>query len=475
MKKKTIKITELRTRCNLGERAFQNIHCQKANLKDLELHRIDFQGANLDYAKFTNTLLQEASFANAHLASADFQRAQLQQANFQGAYLHGSRFQSSNLQRANLSNTNLRGTEFGKADLQGAPFKGADLLGAYFVEANLKGVDLNEAICNESTHFSKDFDPITAGAYVITFGASLKQANLQEKDLTESNLEEANLEEANLQNANLRGVNLKQANLKNANLQGANLQGANLQKANLQGADLRKAYLKKIAPLEEGIDHRIYRYAGGDTVNLQGADLRGAILPPVEMMEGANLQGADLQGVQLEDGKDLDQYLSTHGLVLTSKTIASSTAKLLNIENLLNPKNLKAVKRRITTSINQRRGQPQFREALLQAYSVRCAVTECNTEEALEAAHILPYSEDGLNHTSNGLLLRADIHTLFDLNLIAIEPETYKIYLAAKLREGSYKELHERILSLPQSKSWWPSKLALQWRWQQCAWIKDCK
>ena len=51
----------------------------------------------------------------------------------------------------------------------------------------------------------------------------------------------------------------------------------------------------------------------------------------------------------------------------------------------------------------------------------------------LEAAHINPYRGESDNHPDNGLLLRADIHTLFDLNLLGIEPDHFRVELHPSL------------------------------------------
>lgn len=467
MKKRPITAKELCIRYASGERDFHNIHCKNINLQDLDLREINLEASNLICAKFKDSNLQESSFINTQLDSASFQRAQLQESNFRGAYLQHTDFQGAKLSTADLSNTNLREARFTEADLKGANLFRADLRGAYFVGAQLQGVNLNQALCNETTYFPKGFDPAAVGAYVITSGGYLKGANLQDKNLEETNLEEANLEGANLENSSLKGANLQQANLQGANLQGANLQGANLQGANLQGANLRKAYLKKIEEAIEHVDYRLYRYAGGDIVNLQGADLRGAILPSIEMMEGANFQGAILQEVQLEDGKNLKAYLSADDCVSAIKTISNPNSESLNIENLLNPKNLQSAKRRVTTSIKQRIGQSQFRTSLLEAYDKRCAITECDAEEALEAAHIIPHSNNGISNNSNGILLRADLHILFDLYLLVIEPKQREILLAASLLNSSYRELEGKRLRLPQFERDYPAQAALEWRWKE--------
>lgn len=75
----------------------------------------------------------------------------------------------------------------------------------------------------------------------------------------------------------------------------------------------------------------------------------------------------------------------------------------------------------ILRAIKSRRGQASFRNALLQAYSQTCFITGCKTEHVLEAAHIVPHGDETNYCVFNGLLLRADIHTLFDLELLSID------------------------------------------------------
>ena len=110
--------------------------------------------------------------------------------------------------------------------------------------------------------------------------------------------------------------------------------------------------------------------------------------------------------------------------------------------------------------IEQRRGQKKFRDALLKAYEQKCAITGCNVEEALEAAHIASYRESRLNHVTNGLLLRSDIHTLFDLGLISINPANHKIEIADKLADlrSHYSSLARSVLRLPTERSCYPDR-----------------
>lgn len=102
------------------------------------------------------------------------------------------------------------------------------------------------------------------------------------------------------------------------------------------------------------------------------------------------------------------------------------------------------------SQIQQRRGQTAFRAALLAAYGGRCAVTGCDAVGALEAAHIVPYAQESNMDVTNGILLRADIHTLFDLFLLSVDPETGHVYVAPEAR-SAYGDLHGKPLALPDS------------------------
>jgi len=127
------------------------------------------------------------------------------------------------------------------------------------------------------------------------------------------------------------------------------------------------------------------------------------------------------------------------------------------------PTGLADGRKRIIASVVQRQGQPAFRRALIKAYGGRCAVTDCDIEEALEAAHIVPYQGSETNHVKNGLLLRSDVHTLFDLGLISIDSGSMTLVIGSGLLESSYKKLAGRRIRLPHSPQEQPSKAALEY------------
>lgn len=115
--------------------------------------------------------------------------------------------------------------------------------------------------------------------------------------------------------------------------------------------------------------------------------------------------------------------------------------------------------------IRQRRGQPAFRKMLLDSYNSQCAISDCNGAEALEACHIKPYSISGNNSVNNGLLLRSDLHTLFDLGLILINPETYSVEIADSLTKTSYLKYQNSKLKLPNKLQDYPCREFLQWHY----------
>jgi putative restriction endonuclease len=85
--------------------------------------------------------------------------------------------------------------------------------------------------------------------------------------------------------------------------------------------------------------------------------------------------------------------------------------------------------------IHPRLGQGLFRILVTDAYSRRCAITAERTLPVLEAAHIKPYSLVKRHEVSNGLLLRADLHKLFDEGYLTVDPQDRRIAVSKRIRE----------------------------------------
>lgn len=137
--------------------------------------------------------------------------------------------------------------------------------------------------------------------------------------------------------------------------------------------------------------------------------------------------------------------------------LASQERFLCETNGVFDPSSLIDGRQRIIASIMRRQGQPKFRADLIEAYRGRCAISNCDVIETLEAAHILPYHGPATNQLPNGLLLRGDIHTLFDLGLIAIDSSSREVLIAAPLAQSSYADLAGSRLRDPREEAVKPS------------------
>jgi putative restriction endonuclease len=100
-----------------------------------------------------------------------------------------------------------------------------------------------------------------------------------------------------------------------------------------------------------------------------------------------------------------------------------------------------------------RLGQGSFRVLVTDVYERRCAITNERTLPALDAAHIKPYSYDGLHTINNGILLRRDLHALFDKGYITITPNM-TVEVSKKIKEEfengrDYYRHHGNLIRLP--------------------------
>ena len=117
--------------------------------------------------------------------------------------------------------------------------------------------------------------------------------------------------------------------------------------------------------------------------------------------------------------------------------------------------------------VRDRKGQAKFRRTLKLVYGNRCCISGCTVPAVLEGAHIDPYQSDASDHIQNGLLLRADLHTLFDRHLIAIDPETLLVHVAKSARAAAgYEPWHRVPLQVPTEPTHHPDQKALLRHWQ---------
>jgi HNH endonuclease len=129
-------------------------------------------------------------------------------------------------------------------------------------------------------------------------------------------------------------------------------------------------------------------------------------------------------------------------------------------EGWFDPDNTRDGRQKMLRSIVERRGQQAFRKKLLSTYKGRCAATGCDCAEVLEAAHIKPYLGPDTDHTTNGLLLRSDLHTLFDLGKISVS-NRYTLLVSKELLGTEYGKLNGKPLTVPKDRSRQPNRKAL--------------
>lgn len=102
-----------------------------------------------------------------------------------------------------------------------------------------------------------------------------------------------------------------------------------------------------------------------------------------------------------------------------------------------------------TEAITKRRlGQRAFQGVVLSAYQGRCAVTGDKIRPVLQAAHVRPVSQGGEHRMDNGMLLRSDVHTLFDAGYLGVDPK-YRLQVSRRLRDefGNGEEFYQRAES----------------------------
>ena len=145
-----------------------------------------------------------------------------------------------------------------------------------------------------------------------------------------------------------------------------------------------------------------------------------------------------------------------------AETIYEGEKSQLILEEAESPKYGNAILKKV------RLGQGAFRVLVTDAYTRRCSITGEKTLPVLEAAHIKPYSKSGPHFISNGLLLRSDLHKLFDAGYITIT-KNYKVEVSKRIREEfqngkEYYQYHGKELAyLPSRPLDRPNEKYIEW------------
>ena len=167
------------------------------------------------------------------------------------------------------------------------------------------------------------------------------------------------------------------------------------------------------------------------------------------------------------------RMFTLHGPV-TSQTVAAGTFAVPGFDELPPQEQQILIEydgsdeRRVVTAQQVRREQQgKFREALLKAYSGACAITGMNVPEVLQAAHINPYRGKKSQIVSNGILLRADLHLLYDAHLISVEPDSLEVTMSERLAGTAYLQYNKSRLHGPTDQEMAPSRDLLAMHYEQ--------
>jgi hypothetical protein len=315
----------------------------------------------------------------------------------------------------------------------------------------------------------------------------------------------ANLQNTNWHSAELQNVIFYKANLREANLNGVNLFRADLREADLSGADLRRAILDYINLRNTIISRKTkindrwrriwlmlnnqgakpYYWRGADLkyADLEGVDLSGAELPFANL-RGANLRRANLVGANLDKARTSDAKLEgatySEATILPPLNQMQQQSMILvnpplepdNKEVLVDLESLKDERKRTNVERVSRKDQGKFRDSLLKAFQGKCAITACDVERALDAAHIFPYRGQKTDCAWNGILLRLDLHRLFDSYLLTIDSLSGQVYLEPSLI-NSYGVVANTKVCFPEEPVSENRKQALRWHNAQCSWLRS--
>ena len=196
----------------------------------------------------------------------------------------------------------------------------------------------------------------------------------------------------------------------------------------------------------------------------RGGGCIAKILSPLEILSNP---------VDLEDeiGEALDIFADIQKECLPSASDKGLFQSQRDLEQLsteeFDPDNITDGKERKLRQIAARRGQPKFRKDLMEVYNSTCVISDCQVPHVVQAAHIMPYDGPETNKPDNGLLLRSDIHDLFDLKLVTIDPTTLEVLVSPSLKGTEYFAFNGKRINKPTGVIKTPSNKALSWHFRE--------
>lgn len=191
------------------------------------------------------------------------------------------------------------------------------------------------------------------------------------------------------------------------------------------------------------------------------------------LKENTGVKGATNFGPREVKGRDGERWLRRQLDIGETEEISVDFQKVVDELDPATAASDEDLRRRVEASIVAREGQGVFRKRLLDAYRERCAVTGIS-EPVLDAAHIRRYLGRHSNTPAKGVLLRTDLHTLFDKHLLTIvyDDGSYRVRVSDDLSADMYRDLDHQVLAvLPPATKDRPSTTLLAEHNRACGWL----
>lgn len=178
-------------------------------------------------------------------------------------------------------------------------------------------------------------------------------------------------------------------------------------------------------PLEDEVSVRTFEARYGEGFRTCPASLT------LERLGAAVMRPSDQMSIKEIDLARIEEWLidDTSGRGILLNFAARLQAEAEPPAPAQGPASIIDERRRVLREIALRRGQAKFRNRLIRRYGAGCQISRCGFPGLVEAAHIRPYAVTSDNSEGNGLLLRSDLHTLLDLGMLAVHPETLRVAL----------------------------------------------
>lgn len=193
--------------------------------------------------------------------------------------------------------------------------------------------------------------------------------------------------------------------------------------------------------------------------------LGGEYDPAIHSSEAADARSSRKTGNTTVEGLEyIRELLAQPGMFMPEEDIEAPSAAP---DSPLPPKDAGTERLKRVAEVVYRPGAESFKIAVRRAYGGICAVSRYDAVEALQAAHVVRYSGTSSDTVDNGILLRADIHALYDRHLIAFSDE-YKVLLSPELDGTRYEAYRGRLLHLPTDYEQWPSEVGLRQQRSLC-------